>query len=624
MSRESSNIGYQNLTEFLQEHPWENHWLEKAQPVDYLWNITLPVNAEDLWVYLTDTSTTNQALGLAKMHFTEKEGRLFGSSVNLGIPLEWEEVPWTWDYATSLESARIYSKGFAQYVRAIYRLFPQKESLKLYIYFGWIPKGLFSRWLLKLSMPQIKKKYNEYLQNLAKTIGKNKTSQNMLLQESKVGYLSEEQKDRLTASLSRIEKKGFSHSLSQKILQYINTQADENMYRIRPIEVAKHIEYEQKEVIRFFIHACKESIFNISWDLVCPHCRGVRDEIKHLGEIPNFGSCDVCEIEFDADQINSLEITFHIHPSIRDVEKVFYCSAEPAKKPHILSQISIPTRKTIQLSTKFPEGRYRFRIKGDKNYDFLDVQKTSDAGELYLSNKVENQTHTVKEQPLLVLKNTDTQDRTFIIEKDEEDQYSLRPKDLFLVQDFHDLFSEEAIATGMSLDVGIQTILFTDIVGSTRLYAEEGDGGAFQKVKEHFVTIYEYIQSNNGAVVKTIGDAAMAVFPTPLEALQAAIKLQENFSSANPTGLRIRISLHTGPCLTVKLNSNIDYFGNTVNYAAKLQTTCDAGEISFSEESKQNPLMKDFLQASEYSYKEIAFQLSGANEENPVFRMHIS
>lgn len=91
------------------------------------------------------------------------------------------------------------------------------------------------------------------------------------------------------------------------------------------------------------------------------------------------------------------------------------------------------------------------------------------------------------------------------------------------------------------------------------------------------------MREHNGAVVKTIGDAAMLAFTDSLQCLKTALELQRRFTGNPETGnVLLRISIHAGPCLAVNLNSGVDYFGNTVNFAAKLQQLAGAHEIAMS------------------------------------------
>lgn len=90
------------------------------------------------------------------------------------------------------------------------------------------------------------------------------------------------------------------------------------------------------------------------------------------------------------------------------------------------------------------------------------------------------------------------------------------------LQEFRDLFSTEVLAPGLSLGIRNLAILFTDLKGSTAMYERIGDAPAFARVRDHFAVLTEAISAHEGALVKTIGDAVMAVFCSPAQAVAAA------------------------------------------------------------------------------------------------------
>ena len=167
---------------------------------------------------------------------------------------------------------------------------------------------------------------------------------------------------------------------------------------------------------------------------------------------------------------------------------------------------------------------------------------------------------------------------------------ALRPPKLFNYQQFRDLFSEEFLDARVHLSVGKQAILFTDIVGSSEIYIQNGDPKAFAQIRKHFDIIYPIIAEHDGAVVKTMGDSVMSAFTDTLDAIKAAISLQECFSSSRADlNLRLRTTLNVGPCIAVNLNSNIDYFGSSVNAAAKLQAHAKSNQIVFTDAVWKEP-----------------------------------
>jgi class 3 adenylate cyclase len=171
----------------------------------------------------------------------------------------------------------------------------------------------------------------------------------------------------------------------------------------------------------------------------------------------------------------------------------------------------------------------------------------------------------------------------------------------------------------------VQTILFTDLVGSTKFYEQEGDAAAFTEVRKHFQKTYEGVLKHDGAIVKTIGDAVMASFSKTSDALKAAIEMQEYFNGHNPdTRLRLRITLHTGPCLAVNFDNHIDYFGNTVNLTAKIQSIADAGQIGFTQKVFQDKETAEILQKKNLLCQELDFEQKWSKKIIPVYRVDVS
>ena len=149
-----------------------------------------------------------------------------------------------------------------------------------------------------------------------------------------------------------------------------------------------------------------------------------------------------------------------------------------------------------------------------------------------------------------------------------------RGLDLLLVPAFWELFAGEAPAPDESLRIGRVALLFTDLRGSTAMYAERGDPLAYRLVRDHFAIIGEAIDRNRGALVKTIGDAVMASFASGADAVRAVFEAQEELRArAEHMGgeLIVKAGVHAGACLGVTLNDRLDFFGSAVNTAARVQ-----------------------------------------------------
>lgn len=586
-------------------YPWEVDWEAGETPVEHFWITDLKSSPKDLWPLLADTNSMNARLGLPEMVFEERDGQLHGSSGRFVTRQEWLEIPWEWELEKSLTAERRYSKGFASVVRARYLLSDRWGGTRLTIYFGWLPRRRWFRPLLRWANRWLEKRYNQVLAELDDLAsGQTVIGRSQLL--AKEATLDEVL---LGKGFSKLTEAGASAAEAGRLAHYIRKATDDDLFRIRPKVLAFEWGMELDDVLRLLLLGTKSGLLSISWDVMCPHCQGVRRESKSLGELREFGHCDICDIDFGATKLDSIEVTFKVLPEIREVREVFYCSAEPAKKPHIFLQHHLAAGSSYKVDLELTEGRYRLRSAtgaGPSRY----IEAVPAGGDVEVAwdfQEDHSEPPTAVEQHVrLVVTNSEAEEQSVVLEKLAEDPMVLRPFDLFNLQQFRDVFSEDSIASGLKLEVGAQTLLFTDIVGSTALYSMLGDTKAFNVVHAHFVALQEIITSRKGAVVKTIGDAMMAAFRHPQEALEAAIEIQRMFRPGEQD-IALRISIHRGQCLAVRFDANIDYFGNAVNYTAKMQSVAGAGEIVFS---------KEF-----YSLPNIAFQAQERElemEEKPL------
>ncbi len=607
-----------DLETILRQIPWEKK--KKKRALNYVWRFPLSTSRQDFWPYLIDTSALNQRMKLPPFTYEEVDGLLHGRTKQGGIELEWVESPWEWIYLQEMSNARTYSKGFAEFIRT--RFFLEETSSNtclLTIYVGLIPKNNFFRVFLKVALPKLEKSFRDAFESIQSEI--QQKSQGLELPPNLSKTFEPEPEllhaESVPSLLSKLQEKGVSNGLIQNLEQLILTWSDSKVDRIRLKDLQILWQVELDELLFAFLWGCRIGIFTLSWDTICPHCRGVRSKIQKLGDLPETDDCEVCEIQFDTTKPNAIEVTFHIHPSIRKVEKQIFCAAEPAKKNHILLNKFVLPSKGFSLQLNVGSGTFRIREKGEQNFHVMVVDETNDSSHFEWGQKFGEKK--VSPNPEIHYVNTSPKPTTLVIEERKEDKQALRPYELFSYSEFRDIFSEEALSTNLQLDIGLQTILFTDIVGSTSFYKQVGDHGAFKEVNRHFALTYKTIKEFKGVVVKTIGDSVMAGFPSPLLAVQASKRLQGLFQTDSDSLVKIRITIHQGNCLAVNLNSHIDYFGSTVNYAAKMQSRAHAGEIVFSEKIFRDPGLRDYLKLEGIKLKKSEFTLLPDEKPLPIY-----
>jgi class 3 adenylate cyclase len=570
-------------------HPYPEPWAGEKR-IERLWVFDVPGRPEALWPHIADTSRMNRVLGTAEMTFEERDGQRWGTARNGGVRHEWLEVPWNWVANQWLTCLRIYARGFMRAMFAIHRLEPIPAGTRVYLYFGAVPRGAFGAAALRLGFPTLERAYRRVLPALARQL--DRARPDVLRLPPPV--LAEPAEQRLRVQRDALVAAGLPAACVDALVDWLRTGDDLDLHRIQIRERARAWNVAEQDLLRVALHATRAGLLTLSWDTVCPHCRGVRDENPSLAQLPAHSRCGACQVEFATDTPESVEVTFRVHSSIRDIPDQVYCSAEPAKKDHIRVQHTVPPGERVALRPDLAPGRYRVWRDRDGGW-YLDVGDDGADAVAWAPHPAGTAVAAAR-RATLELVNPAAEPAAFRVERATWSDDALRAGQLLSFQEFRDLFSEDYIAADVRLGVGEQTLLFTDVVGSTAFYASRGDPAAFVEIKKHFDELFAIVATNRGAVVKTIGDAVMASFTSPLDAVRAARLIHGAFHPGRAdTPIRVRISLNTGPCIAVRLNANADFFGGTVNVAAKLQALAEGYQIAMSEATYRSPSVADYL-----------------------------
>jgi class 3 adenylate cyclase len=603
VSDEASSSSGEPLTiaQLLARHPFPTAWADERR-LERLWVFDVPGTPEALWPHIADTSRMNRALGTAEMTFEERDGKRWGTAKNGGVRHEWIEVPWNWIANQWLTCLRIYDRGFMKAMFAIHRLERIATGTRVYLYFGAVPRGAFGATALRVGFPSLGRAYRRVVPALAAQLDRPRPD--VLALPPPV--LAEAAEQRLRHQRDALIKLGLAPACVAALIDWIRTGDDPDLHRIQIRERARVWGLPEQELLRVALHATRAGLLTLSWDTVCPHCRGVRDENAALSALAASSRCDACDVDFATDTPESVEVTFRVHSSVREVPDQVYCSAEPAKKDHIRVQLTVAPGARVTALPRLAPGRYSLF----RDHDFggyLDVGAAGDDRVTWQA-RPEDAVLAVREGAVVELANDADAACTFTIEQARWSDHALRAGHLLSFQDFRDLFSEDYIGADVRLGVGEQTLLFTDVVGSTAFYAERGDPAAFVEIKRHFDEVFAIVGAHRGAVVKTIGDAVMATFVDPVDAVRASRKIHDAFHPARAdTPIRLRISLNTGPCIAVRLNANADFFGGTVNVAAKLQALAEGYQIAISDATYAAPGVAAYLAEQAAELEQLAY-----------------
>jgi class 3 adenylate cyclase len=188
------------------------------------------------------------------------------------------------------------------------------------------------------------------------------------------------------------------------------------------------------------------------------------------------------------------------------------------------------------------------------------------------------------------------------------------------LQTFRDQFSSEVLAPGTELTVQQVCILFSDLKGSTAMYRRLGDAPSYRAVRDHFDFLRRHVAAHRGAIVKTIGDAIMATFADPADGLAAALAIQREAPRVLGE-LTVKLGMHWGPAIAVNANGTLDYFGQTVNLAARLQGESIGGDVVLSEALAADAQAEGLLAEGVARVERFVATVRGLEEEIPMIRV---
>src|ERR1700723_2203262 len=427
-------------------------------------------------------------------------------------------------------------------------------------------------------------------------------------------------------------------AVADAIVQLIETGEDHELNRINVLDFSKQNGFDEERVISGFLHASRLGLFDLTWNVLCPGCGGVLDAHATLKSLRHDDyHCGLCACGYEASVDEQVEVAFTVSPRIRRIaahdpntlpvweyfKQVFWSSGVDLDKESFasltdevtLDALELPAGEKGTMSLQLPPQFVIVFEPVTHSAQFIDVQgePTKERQQLSLIyNKTPSPTGgtiTLRPGPLRLALDNQAGVRVLpavFIAADAlhhligKRKPFLTAKRMLTNQTFRDVYKADNLNIDQRLKITSLTFLFTDLKGSTALYERVGDLAAFDLVRAHFRALLEIIASEKGAVVKTIGDAVMATFLKPEHAIAAGLRMRAAMEALNAergTGdLVVKIGIHEGPCLAVMLNERQDYFGQTVNIAARVQGLATSQSIHVTGGMVELPAVSALLQ----------------------------
>jgi adenylate cyclase len=535
---------------------------------------------EVLWPLLSDTQRLNEAAGLAEIHVRPNpEGgaaRFLVSSKFGPMSVEWAELPFEWAAPHRLSVRRRVTKGPMDEIRFGLAVSPRGGGSAVEVQLELHPGHLRNVPLARVAAKVAGKKLADGIRRLDEGASRRGGVAQAGLHEKALAAAGAR-----TAELASPDARPHLERLQVFLREGHNAEVT----RIRPFALADAWGAPRRGVLEACLAGAVGGLLELSWDVVCPSCRTASERLPQLSALEEAGHCALCDISFGLELDRAVEATFRVAPAVRVVPEALFCTGGPGATPHVVAQAVVGPGESVPLAAPADPGRYRVFARGG-GVATVSVAAGQPASVELLMEDAGLSPAQVGVAPggAVQVRCVGGEARHVKLEHLAWSSQAATAYEVTTVPGFRRLFSREALKPGLGLRVGRAALLFSDLSASTALYAREGDAAAFRLVQDHFDLMEDCIHRHHGAVVKTIGDAVMATFVSEAEALAAGLDAQRAFPAfrlAHPAseGVFLKIGVYAGPCFAVTANGALDYFGQSVNVAARLQGQAEAGEV---------------------------------------------
>jgi class 3 adenylate cyclase len=443
-----------------------------------------------------------------------------------------------------------------------------------------------------------------------------------------------------THAMFNVLRQSANADVTDAIESLVRHAPDHKLCRINALDFASKRSLNEEQVIAAFLHAARIGLFELSWNVLCPGCGSVLDPNATLKTVLREKyECEQCAAGYQVTLDESVEVTFTVTARVRRIaahspetlsiweyyRQILWSSGvdlpegeafELAMEEAILDSVELPPGEKAILSLSLPAAHVVVFEPVTHAAQFLDV-KGEPTRERQSVSVVINNVHAptgsaqLRPGPVRLLFENRTNMRVLpaawitgsaMHRLMSRRKAFLTAKRLLSNQTFREVYGTETLDVDQRLNITSLTFLFTDLKDSVALYERIGDLAAHDLVRSHFHALTRIVASEGGATVRTIGDAVMATFPTPDRAVAAALRMREAMDKLNQghktDDLLLKIGIHEGPCLAVMENGRQDYFGRTVNVAARVQNLAVSWEILATGSVIENPQTSMLLESN--------------------------
>ncbi len=589
-----------------------------------------PMSVSEAWRLLADTDHLNRTIGLPPIEFTTlpdpllrgAEAKAFGL-----VPVRWREFPFEWVRERRYVVRREFERGPMSAIEVGIELTGDVGGVIVTSFADFSSSNLAGRALWRLGKAPVVGLLDFCDRYLARKAGGKLDP--VPTPEDPAPVVA----SRLEQTMTRLRGHPVDSGLVEALRARIVEGSDDQLVRIRPFGLADTWGADRLEVLRLMLYATRAGLFELRWELMCPNCRVPKEEVDSLAKLPLQFHCEICGISYGADFDRGVELRFSVHPAVRAASDAVYCIGGPLRMPHIAAQqylrageeriLALTPAAPLQLRTI--GSTQRLTIKPGLSPGRLSTVRVTYADGRWVAphSLIADDCLELPEGSALSLRNQTGGAVLAVLEDAAWTKDATTAAQVTALQEFRDLFSSEVLAPGQQHAIRHIALVFSDLKGSTRLYEGIGDAAAYSRVNRHFEFIRETVTRLDGTVVKTLGDGVMCAFSQLEDALEAALTMQEQVAAwcaeqAIDPPLVLKLGVHVGPVIAMTANDRLDYFGRTVNVAARLGDQSRGGDVVV----LRGVLDEVAVERAGWNIEPFTCRLRGLEGEQHLVRLH--
>ena len=554
---------------------------------------SLQSKPRQFWPLVSNTERLNEAIGLPAVEYrTEKDSNLgirrFGEFTLSGVKVAWEEHPFEWIEGKRMGILREFSTGPFKWFLSIVTLEPSTDGgTKLTHQVKIEPRNMLGRVLATIEADwKGFRNLDRVYRRLDRSIQGRLTAEEGGDAFKSVKPLGRSTASRIDNRVEQVIESGVDPAVAQAIKKALTNWPAQELSSIRPLALADQMNVNCDDMIDACLYAATHGLLSLKWDVLCPACRVTASSMDKLSAIGAHTHCEACDVNFQSNLGDAIELVFRAHPEIRDVNDGLYCIGGPEHSPHVIAQVRVEPGECFEVELDLRSGDYLIRGARLARTQPLQIQDSAAPSSIDFDLTQLGVGHNTPKlrsgRQVLTLNNDLDQLHVVRVERMIPRDDVVTATMISTNPTFRRLFPDQNFKTDNPIETETMSFVATCIHDVDDLYVSLGDATAYQLIIKHHQIIDDAVNAAQGAIVKTIGERVLAVFNRREQATDACIRIREGFAEKMDQSIKLSIAGHSGPTLVTTQNSRLDYFGGTVRAVTAL-TDHAAGDTLLTE-----------------------------------------